>query len=115
MKFTVLIGVAATMGALMTAFVPSAVLESGAKELDGIKTRLSGVGLADLNPLRAVYDWEMREVNTPRTPEELGLHPTSTVNLKPVELPTNDLGFGRSTRTGGVADVRDLQQDDPPH
>jgi hypothetical protein len=47
---------------------------------DGAPRKFS---FADLNPLRAIFDTEMKVVSTPSTPESLGFH-GSAVTFKPI-------------------------------
>ena len=72
------------LGAIATAAVPSSVIASGEIEAQALGDRLGEVKLADLNPLRAIFDWEVKEVGTPRTPEQLGIH-HQELTLRPID------------------------------
>jgi hypothetical protein len=58
--------------------LPATFLSTASDELRQIR-------LADLNPLRAIYDAEQRQIRAGTSPEALGLH-GSAVTFRPVML-----------------------------
>ncbi|HUO92278.1 MAG TPA: hypothetical protein VMU22_05110 [Rhizomicrobium sp.] len=89
MKFAVLVGAAAAFGMIAAVAVPSAAIESGALQVQALGDRIGGIKLADLNPIRAIYDWEAEQIKKPMTPEELGIH-HQELTLRPIDLNTTD-------------------------
>ena len=117
MKFAVLVGGAAMLGAIATAAVPSSMIASGEIEVQALGDRLGEVKLADLNPVRAIYDWEVKEVSTPRTPEELGFH-SSTVTAEPYSFASPGYDphqFGGMNQRGGFGQPPATLPPDGPH
>ena len=111
MKFAVLVVGAAALGVVATVAIPSDVLESGTAQVQALGDRIGEIKLVDLNPLRAIYDWEMERIKKPLTPEEMGFH-GSAVTFKPFEMPRNDFNRQFNTR-GGYSDVGGSIQQSP--
>lgn len=105
MKFAVLVIAAAGIGGVAAVAVPSTVLDSGASEVQAFGTRISEFKLRDLNPLRAIYDWEMQEIAKQRTPEELGFHTQSTAEFRHIDP---DQLMGPVDVTGSSRRMEDL-------
>jgi hypothetical protein len=76
MKFAVLVAAAAAAGAVATVAVPSSVIDSSVSEMQALGDSIGGFKLADLNPLRAIFDWEAERIKKPLTPEEMGMRPS---------------------------------------
>lgn len=88
MKFIFLVIGAIFVGALAVFAIPSSVFQSGSDSIHSLtaQTGLKQFTLADLNPLRFIFDYEKQQINTPMTPEQLGFH-GSAVELKPFQMP----------------------------
>jgi hypothetical protein len=93
MRFLFVIIAAAAMGAVVVFSIPSPALQS-------MGNSLSHLTLADLNPLQLVYDYDKKVIETPMTPEQLGLHPTDTsqmkftpMTLQPQQQSTDPMGW----------------------
>jgi len=82
MKFAIQVAAALGVGAVAAFAIPSNVLDSSLSTAQALGDRAAEIKLVDLNPLRAIYDWEMERVRKGETPEELGFHP-STVTTPP--------------------------------
>lgn len=94
MKFVILMVSAAVAGALSMFLVPTTIVRSGTEELRQFR-------LADLNPLRLIFDYEQKQRQTPLTPAEMGFH-GSPVILKPISPPaTLKLDLSQSLQTQG--------------
>jgi len=89
MKFAVLVGAAAAFGMIAAVAVPSSVIGSGEIAVQALGDRLGEVKLADLNPIRAVFDWEAEQIKKPVTPEELGIH-HQELTLRPIDPQTTN-------------------------
>jgi hypothetical protein len=100
MKFAVLVVAAAAVGSVATVAVPSSLFDSGAAQWQSLEDRASAISLRDLNPFRAIYDREMAEVRKGHTPEELGLHPSSTAGYKLYQFPTNGIDLNGQSKPG---------------
>jgi len=86
MKFVVLVAAVAVVAAAAVSALPPTLVSTVAADLRQFR-------LVDLNPLRAVFDYEQRQIQTPMTPEALGFH-TSTMKLTPMSLtPPASLGL----------------------
>jgi hypothetical protein len=92
MKFVILVALTACAAALAIFAVPSNLIPSdfGGVEMLAARSGLDHFTLADLNPLRFVFDYERQRINAGDTPEQLGFHP-SPVILSPVQMPTTNL------------------------
>jgi len=92
MKFVILVALTACAAALAIFAIPSNLIPSGFGGVGALATRsgLDHFTLADLNPLRFVFDYERQRINAGDTPEQLGFHP-SPVILSPVQMPTTSL------------------------
>ena len=75
MKFVILIVAAAVTGALAVIAVPSSLVTAASDQLGQIR-------LSDLNPLRAIFDYEQHQIQVGTTPDQLGFHSTA-VTLTP--------------------------------
>lgn len=85
MKFLVPVVVAAGTGVLAVFAVPASFVGMASHAVRQIH-------LADLNPIRAVFDYEQQQVRTPMTPQDLGFH-ASPMTLSPVIMtPPQSLG-----------------------
>jgi hypothetical protein len=87
MKFVLMLVGAALTGALATVAVPPILVGPAT---DGLRQLVSSSGLTqihltELNPLRAIYDYEQQQIRTGMTPEQLGLH-SSAITLSPMKL-----------------------------
>lgn len=82
------------VGALAVFAVPTTVLHSGSSSLHAVvsESGLNRFTLADLNPLRAIFDYEQQRINDGTTPEQLGFHGTA-VTLGPIWTPPPTLGL----------------------
>jgi len=89
MKFVLMLVAAACAGALAMAAVPTAIVRSGAEDLRQFH-------LADLNPLRLIFDYEQQRIQTPLTPEELGFHGSPVVMAPIVPPPGLKLDLSQS-------------------
>ena len=78
MRFVILMVCAVAAGALSMSVVPTTVVSSGVQELRQFR-------LADLNPLRVIFDSAQQQIQAGTTPEQLGLH-SSSVTLTPMTL-----------------------------
>ena len=78
MRFVILMVCAVAAGALSMSVVPTTVVSSGVQELRQVR-------LADLNPLRVIFDSAQQQIQAGTTPEQLGLH-SSSVTLTPMTL-----------------------------
>ena len=88
MKFVLMLVGAALTGALATVAVPPILVGPAT---DGLRQLVSSSGLTqihltELNPLRAIYDYEQQQIRTGLTPEHLGIH-SSAITLSPITLP----------------------------
>jgi hypothetical protein len=66
-------------GATATVFPPSRIAEA----TQALGVDLSGITIADLNPIRAAFDVAKTRVQAGATPEELGFHPSPVVLTTP--------------------------------
>lgn len=81
MKFAIVVAATVCAVALAIFAIPSNLIPSG---FGGFETLSANTGLkhftlADLNPLRFVFDYEQQQINTPYTPEQLGFHGSPVV------------------------------------
>jgi hypothetical protein len=95
MKFVILVVAAAGLGASAIFAVPSAVLQSGYSSVQGLvaDSGLTQLKLADLNPLRAIFDFEQQRIQAGQTPDQLGFH-GSAAKLGPMWTPPSQPAFG---------------------
>jgi hypothetical protein len=97
MKFMILVAAAASAGALAILAVPASLVQSGVDSVHAL-VRSFGVGqlsLADLNPFRAVFDFEQKRISTGETPDQLGFH-TSAVTAGPMWTPSQSFSVNVS-------------------
>jgi len=78
MKFVLIVVGAACAGALAMLALPPTVVRAAS---DGLRQ----VRLSDINPFRAIFDYEQQRIRQGMTPDELGIQ-TSTVKFVPVTL-----------------------------
>jgi hypothetical protein len=111
MKFGLLVVAAAAAGVIGVAVMPATMLEKAASATRTAGSQIAQVKLVDLNPLRALYDWEMTKATTPQTPESLGFKPapvtvTSFPTLQPYQGMNTSPGFQNGQYTAGQSAPR---------
>jgi hypothetical protein len=108
MRFVVLVGVAAGAGALAIFAIPASFLQapasflqSAASDMHAATAQLGQMHftLADLNPLRADYDFMMQRVRAGQTPDQLGFH-GSKVTFAPIAIPRSNFNFNPGPYSG---------------
>ena len=82
MKLAIQLVAAIGVGAVASLAIPSNVIDSTVSTAQALGDRVAQIKLADLNPLRAIFDWEKERIAKGETPEELGFHP-SAVTAQP--------------------------------
>jgi hypothetical protein len=85
MKAAIQIFAAAGLGAAAAFAIPSNVIDQASSTTRALSDRVAQIKLADLNPVRALYDWQMAHVAKGQTPEELGFH-GSAVTVPPTSF-----------------------------
>src|SRR5437016_10378684 len=87
MKFVLLVITAAAAGALAMFAVPSTLIQSASLNVRGFvdSSGVTEVHLTNLNPFRAIFDYEQQQIRVGLTPEQLGIH-GSAIALTPMRL-----------------------------
>ena len=104
MKLLVLV-VAVGAGALAVFAVPATIVSAASDQLRQI-------GLADLNPLRAIFDSEQQKIRAGMTPQALGLR-SSSVTFTPMTLappPSLKLDLSRAYEAQAESQIQQVDQ-----
>lgn len=81
-------------GGAAATICPSAQIDQVARQL---YSELARYEIADLNPIRAAYDFVSAKIQVGTTPEELGFHPSPPLNFTMPDANTwPGVGFGAS-------------------
>jgi len=109
MKFALLVAGTAGFAMLAVFAIPGTVVGSASVGFHHVVERsgFAQVSLADLNPLRAIFDYEKRRIQTPLTPEQLGFHPSPPMTFSPIAIvPPQSLKLDLSQSFGQQAQMQ---------
>jgi|SRR5580698_3555235 hypothetical protein len=101
MRFGFLIVAAVAVGMLATVAIPTTFLQTTST---AVQSFVGGFRVADLNPLRAVFDYDQARITAGHTPESLGFKPSSvSIPTFPTQRPfpglANNTGFQNGQTT----------------
>jgi hypothetical protein len=108
MRFGFLVVAAAAVGILATVAIPSTFLQTSST---AVRSFVGGIKVADLNPFRAVFDYDQAQISAVHTPQSLGFKPT-TVSIPsfPAQQP-----FGGLANSFGFHNEQPTNWQNPPH
>jgi hypothetical protein len=97
MRFGFLVVAAAAAGILATVAIPSVP----SNDVDGRAILCRGIKIADLNPFRAVFDYDQAQIAAGHTPESLGFKPSPvSIPSFPVQQPFPGLANNSGLQNG---------------
>jgi hypothetical protein len=101
MHFGYFVAIAVGVGVVATVAIPSSVLQSASTSVQAAADSVAQVkfNVADLNPLRAVFDWERQRIQAGESPDQLGFK-TSKMTLAPFVMPAPAFNFNNGPYTG---------------